>query len=83
MKPEAGSRWDFFCPVCQEDLVVPENDRFCGLVLKRGDTDRRVLFSRVAGEKATFVFNDGGLEEHHGSDSDDFLKHMVSFKFRF
>jgi hypothetical protein len=82
VKPEPGSVWNFYCPVCQADLVAEDNDRFCALDMKTGDELRRVLFSRVAGEQATFVFNTGGLEEHHGEAADVYIKRMIFMKYQ-
>ena len=75
---KAGEEWFFFCPVCQKRLVCDENDKMCALELHQDDGIKKVLFSRVAGEHATFLFNTEGLEEHHGEDARLYLKHMLS-----
>jgi len=68
VQADAGSRWNFACPVCQADLTAEENKDLCQLELWADGERSRLLFSRVAGEQATFVMRDGELEEH-GSDA--------------
>jgi hypothetical protein len=66
---KAGSRWDFSCPVCQEELTNKVDPDLCELELRMDDGPLRILFSRVAGEHATFVLNEAALSEKHGKDS--------------
>lgn len=55
-EPELGRKYTFLCPVCQTDLTSELNDN---LVEIEAETDdgryERVGFSRVFGERATFV----------------------------
>jgi hypothetical protein len=67
-----GTIWDFFCPVCNVDLTSKHSKRLAGLEMTVGDTTRRVMFSKVSSEHATFVL--GGEElEQHGEDSRAYL----------
>jgi len=66
---EEGSRWDFSCPVCQAMLDSNDNPDLCELELSMDDGPLRILFSRIAGEHATFVLNETTLNEKHGKDS--------------
>lgn len=63
---EEGCKWDFFCPLCQEDLQIKEDANLCGLELVLEGENLRILFSRVAGEHATFVLHEDTLKERHG-----------------
>jgi len=55
-EPELGRRYSFLCPVCQTDLTSAVNDRLVELDAESDDgRSERVGFSRVYGERATFV----------------------------
>lgn len=66
---EEGTKWDFHCPLCQEDLATEEEPDLCELELHVEDDTLRILFSRVAGEHATFVLHEDALREKHGEDT--------------
>jgi hypothetical protein len=67
-----GTVWEFFCPVCGADLTSKHSKRLAGLTMVVGETTRRIMFSKVASEHATFVL--GGEElEQHGEDSKAYL----------
>ena len=71
--PKPGSVWDFSCPLCGKDLTSKSGKRMARLDLLIGDIRRRVVFSKVADEHATFVL--GGDEiEAHGEDSKEILE---------
>lgn len=68
-----GGRWTFYCPVCRADLTTKFNKRLARVELVDGEHVRRVVFSKVANEQATFVL--GGDEiEAHGKDSTEYLE---------
>lgn len=75
------SSWDFLCPVCHADLAVEAGADFCALDLDAGGERKRVLFSRVAGERATFLFSGADLEATHGPDGDERLEEILSRRF--
>jgi hypothetical protein len=55
-----GEVWEFFCPVCHETLSAEGEENLAGLDMTDGnDNWYRVIFSRVAGEYATFVITRG------------------------
>ena len=54
-----GDHWEFFCPVCRENLVTGELEDLCELRLFDGPDQHRVFFSRIAGERATLVVSGG------------------------
>jgi len=62
---EAGSSWDFSCPLCQESLVSDISPTLCCMDMVAKDVRHRVYFSRIAGERATFVISAEDIE-HHG-----------------
>lgn len=57
-----GERWDFFCPVCQTNLAAQGHKNMCMVQMVEGDSVRDVFFSRVAGQKMTFVHSQDGIE---------------------
>jgi len=80
---EAGERWDFFCPVCQEDLVSEEDENLCALTTSGEEGRATVLFSRLAGEYATFVVERSEIQRAFGEHIDRYdlaqaqLKYLV------
>lgn len=55
-EPEPGRRYTFRCPVCQVDLTSAANDSLVELDAETDDgRGERVGFSRIYGERATFV----------------------------
>jgi hypothetical protein len=62
-KFEKGEFIDFFCPICSEDLCAKENERNVEIVMvDQSDTEYRVLFSRVAGERSTYLLSNDDVE---------------------
>jgi len=61
---EAGSSWYFSCPLCQESLVSDVSSDLCCIDMITKNIRHRVYFSRVAGERATFVISAEGIEPH-------------------
>jgi hypothetical protein len=55
-----GELWDFFCPVCHDSISVSGKNKLAGLEMTDGnDNWYKVIFSRIAGEYATFVITRG------------------------
>ena len=55
-EPEPGRRYIFRCPVCQTNLISAFNDNLVELDAETDDgRSERVGFSRIWGERATFV----------------------------
>jgi len=62
-----GEEWSFFCPVCRECLHSKDHGKLCELIQTVGRERRRLLFSRIAGERATYVLSgDEDIVEEHG-----------------
>ena len=75
-----GSLWDFFCPACHANLAVASEEHYCVIDGIYDGITHRVYFSRVAGDRATFVVGDKGQVESHGPNADkhklDLLGHV-------
>lgn len=78
---EPGTCWTFSCPVCDHDLVSELSEELCALDMSLHDERHRVYFSRIAGEKATFVVSAEGLLTDHGVHTDRHLEHLVHLKY--
>jgi hypothetical protein len=65
-----GDKWDFLCPVCRANLRSYEHDHLCALVCWQGPKRRIVFFSRIVGERATYVVEDTSVDEKHGDHAD-------------
>lgn len=76
-----GSRWVFYCPVCDESLVSELSDDLCALDVHSACGTHRVYFSRIAGEEATFVVSAEGLLKDYGIHTDRYVEHMVHNKY--
>ena len=67
---------DFYCPLCRTNLESRSHENFCELVIWQGRARRRILFSRIAGEHATYVVQEepkakkAKVEERHGEHTD-------------
>ncbi len=57
-----GIQWEFFCPMCLQNLVTEAVPELCALDMVSGGDRHRVYFSRIAGDKATFVISAEGIE---------------------
>lgn len=76
-----GSRWDFMCPVCRAELTLAEDDALCALVVESEGRRHRLLFSRIAGEHASFLFDlEGHLEERYGRAAEAYFQQMAAPK---
>ena len=80
---EHGESWEFFCPVCGASLVAEDNENLCMLNLENDGKQQRVVFSRIAGERVTFVVSDRGVEEQHGKDADNYARQLMKINFIF
>ena len=81
MPIEAGSRWDFFCPVCRADLVIEDSPNLCALDMVTGSETARIMFSRIAGEKATFVLAQRRVQARFGDAAENYLNNLINKKY--
>ena len=65
-----GQVWDFSCPMCHESLRTDPDSKLCELGLCVEGDNIKVLFSRVAGEHATFVINKEKKARKYGEHKD-------------
>ncbi|MFO8071424.1 MAG: hypothetical protein R6V85_06075 [Polyangia bacterium] len=65
-----GDVWEFFCPLCRANLRSEEHPHLAALLVWQGDVRRRVLFSRVVGEQATYIVQDKDVAQRLGEHAD-------------
>lgn len=63
---DPGSIWDFNCPVCRASLRHAQHENLAELALDEEGQRKRLLFSRVAGEHATYVITESDQAISHG-----------------
>ncbi|NOZ87988.1 MAG: hypothetical protein GXP49_17345 [Deltaproteobacteria bacterium] len=76
-----GDIWNFSCPVCGQDLTAEQDEKLCALNTNIEEETHLVLFSRVAGEKATFIVGKTGLKERHGEHVESYLPRLIQMKY--
>lgn len=76
-----GDHWDFFCPVCRENLVNGALKDMCELRMRAGETEQRIFFSRIAGEHATFILSGRQIREAHGPDVERYRAQLMPVRF--
>lgn len=70
-KISIGEHVDFFCPLCNKNLVVERNGKKFTLVtmIEMGE-EFDILFSQIAGEKCTYVIGENYFKAY-GEDADE------------
>jgi len=77
-----SDRWEFYCPICRANLRADEHENLCELMIWQGDAMRKILFSRVVGERATYVVMDAAtisVEEAHGEHAKNYEHTLPRF----
>jgi uncharacterized protein YbaR (Trm112 family) len=70
-KIESGEHVDFFCPICHSNLMVErENRKFTRVLMLEAGEEFEILFSQIAGEKATYVIGEKSFRAY-GRDADE------------
>jgi uncharacterized protein YbaR (Trm112 family) len=60
---EEGERLEFYCPLCQTRLNVHYHPNLVRvLMVDEQDVESQVLFSRIVGQKSTYLIRDGKVE---------------------
>lgn len=77
-----GSRWLLSCPLCRADIRSDISEDLAHLDMHCGGDPHRVYFSRVAGEKATFVVTAEGLLHDHGIHTDQYVEALLHQSFK-
>lgn len=75
-----GDVWDFHCPVCHEDLKSDQHDNLCALTVWHGSHRRVALFSRVVGERATYLVREAVVEQAHGEHASRYEKTIPRYR---
>jgi len=77
---EEGEKVSFYCPYCNTELTSERNKNLVRIII-RDETNREyeLLFSRVAGEKSTFVVM-GEKVEPYGPDAEKYLEYLKNKK---
>jgi hypothetical protein len=77
-KLERGAQWDLLCPVCHENLATDDLENLCELDLWEEGKQLRVFFSRVSGEKVTFVVAGRKVEAKYGEHVTDYTPLLLN-----
>ncbi|MCP4677312.1 MAG: hypothetical protein GY854_17720 [Deltaproteobacteria bacterium] len=75
-----GDDWEFYCPVCRQNLRANEHQNLCALKVWQGSARRKILFSRVVGERATYLVRDKSLEESYGKHKGNYENTIPRYK---
>ncbi len=78
---EDGTKWNFFCPLCQENLVTEKDADLCGLELRLDGKPVQVLFSRVVNEHATFLIYENTIRDKFGKDAVRYAARLSQLKY--
>lgn len=66
-----GSKYEFFCPVCNQELATGVNENLSRVhMVDSNQNEYEVLFSKIAGEKSTYTLIGESLSmygEHYGN----------------
>ncbi len=61
--PQAGQKWEFYCPVCQANLTSEADEKISTIkLIDEEGKEHSVFFSKIAREECTFVVNAEGVE---------------------
>jgi len=70
-KIRPGEHVDFFCPICHSNLIVErENKKFTRIMMLEVGEEYEVMFSQIAGQKATYVIGEKTFEAY-GDDANE------------
>jgi uncharacterized protein YbaR (Trm112 family) len=69
-KIEIGEHVDFYCPICHSNLIVEKDGKkFTRVMMLDVGEEYEVMFSQIAGEKATYVIGEKTIKAY-GDDAD-------------
>jgi len=70
---EKGQIVGFYCPICHENLAADLNSNLAKVIMIDEDNNEYdILFSKVAGEQATYKIKSGNIEAF-GADKNKYL----------
>ncbi len=69
---------EFFCPICYENLKVPEINENLVKILMVDENNKEfdIFFSRIVSEQSTFKIRSGDIIEKFGKDSSSYLDYF-------
>lgn len=68
---KVGEHVDFYCPVCHADLMVEKDKKqYTRVMMLDVGEEYEVLFSQIAGEKATYVIGEKTIQSF-GKDAEE------------
>lgn len=76
-----GLAWDLMCPVCHENLATDDIDNLCALDFHEDGEQLRLMFSRVRGEKVTFVTSFRKITRRYGEHAADYTPMLLNKEF--
>jgi hypothetical protein len=79
--PPEGTCYELRCPLCRAELSAKNAERMCALDLEEGGEKRQVLFSAVAGERATFVVDGSDVVARFGEHAEERLSQLAYMKY--
>jgi hypothetical protein len=79
-----GLSWDLLCPVCHESLATNDIETLCALdLLEEGGDRYRVFFSRVRGERVTFIVAGRRIERSFGEEAPKYTPLLMNKEYFF
>jgi hypothetical protein len=75
-----GDPFIFICPVCQADLTAVEvNSNLVKIIMiDENNKEFDVYFSRICGERSTFLIHEDDILEKYGEDSSSYVNYFMS-----
>jgi hypothetical protein len=75
-----GDPFIFICPVCHADLTAVEvNSNFVKIIMiDENNKEFDVYFSRICGERSTFLIQEDDILEKYGEDSSSYVNYFMS-----
>ena len=75
---EEGERLEFYCPVCHGKLSVQHHPNLVRVLMKEKSGDEcEVYFSRIVGQKSTYLIKQDGKVEPFGYDSSEYFDALM------
>jgi rubredoxin len=77
---EEGEMLNFICPVCRADLTAVNLNSNLAKIVMIDENNREfdIYFSRICGEKSTFVIQENDIIEKFGEDSSSYVNYFMS-----
>ena len=79
--PPEGTCYELRCPLCRAELSAKNAERMCALDLEEEGEQRQVLFSAVAGERATFLVDGSDVVARFGEHAEERLSQLAYMKY--